>query len=202
MRRTRSAYRRAAELERATRATAPDRQAVAVTMPISDNVNDPEYWRKCAEDARTKAEETLDPKSKERLLRNAKEYDWLANLAESGDRSPAGASTPSASARDKQVMLSGAMGADHHRSNPPIGQDTLWSLRRTRRHGVRRDGACCRVSEKSARRFRREPRLIYHVAEKHLSSPAARDHCCGVRPTIPSGEPRPEPQPRRGYFFV
>jgi len=112
VRRTRSAYRRAAELERATRATAPDRQAVAVTMPISDNVNDPEYWRKCAEDARTKAEETLDPKSKERLLRNAKEYDWLANLAESGDRSPAGASTPSASARDKQVMLSGAMGAD------------------------------------------------------------------------------------------
>jgi len=53
-----------------------------MTMPISDNVNDPEYWRKRAEDARTKAEEMSDPESKERMLRNAKEYDWLANLAE------------------------------------------------------------------------------------------------------------------------
>ena len=51
-------------------------------MPISDNANEPEYWRKLAEDARTKAEETLDPEFKERMLRIAKEYDWLANLAE------------------------------------------------------------------------------------------------------------------------
>jgi hypothetical protein len=51
-------------------------------MPISDNINDPEYWRRRAEGARTKAEEMSNPEVKERLLRNAKEYDWLANLAE------------------------------------------------------------------------------------------------------------------------
>src|SRR5215471_1727743 len=35
------------------------RQDVAVTMPIPDNANEPEYWRKRAEDARTKASTTL-----------------------------------------------------------------------------------------------------------------------------------------------
>jgi hypothetical protein len=76
---------RAAELEGTAAERKPDRQGVGVTMPISDNVNDPEYWRKRAEDARTKAEETSNPEAQERLLRNAKSTTGSPTWPKSGD---------------------------------------------------------------------------------------------------------------------
>jgi len=45
-------------------------------------INDPKYWRKRAEQARTAAGELTDPDSKRRMLRMANDYEKLARRAE------------------------------------------------------------------------------------------------------------------------
>ncbi len=48
------------------------------------SLSDQKHWRKRAEQTLAKAEEKYDSRAKERLLRVAREYDRLANLAEFG----------------------------------------------------------------------------------------------------------------------
>jgi hypothetical protein len=45
-------------------------------------INDPEHWRKRAEEARTIAELMADLQSKEGMLRTAEDYERLAKRAE------------------------------------------------------------------------------------------------------------------------
>jgi hypothetical protein len=49
-------------------------------MP-SSSINDPEYWRKRAEEARALATQMNDPMSKEMMLGIAKDYERLAERA-------------------------------------------------------------------------------------------------------------------------
>ena len=51
------------------------------TMPASF-INDPKHWRDRAEEMRRLAEEIIDEKSKQTMLRIAKDYDKLAQRAE------------------------------------------------------------------------------------------------------------------------
>jgi hypothetical protein len=48
--------------------------------------NDPEHWRKRAEDMRTLANEIKDPLSKQTMLKIAEDYDRLAKRAEARAR--------------------------------------------------------------------------------------------------------------------
>jgi len=45
-------------------------------------INDPKYWRERADEARTVADQTNDPKSKRKMLRIVKDYEELARRAE------------------------------------------------------------------------------------------------------------------------
>ena len=44
-------------------------------------INDPEHWRKRAEEARTLAEQMQDPQSKQAMLRIAADYERLVERA-------------------------------------------------------------------------------------------------------------------------
>jgi molecular chaperone GrpE (heat shock protein) len=50
--------------------------------------NDPEHWRKRAEDMRTLANEIKDPLSKQTMLRIAADYERLAERAEERTKQP------------------------------------------------------------------------------------------------------------------
>jgi hypothetical protein len=50
-------------------------------MPPSHFINEPEHWRKRAEEARTLADQMNDPQSKQAMLRIATDYDRLATRA-------------------------------------------------------------------------------------------------------------------------
>jgi molecular chaperone GrpE (heat shock protein) len=56
-------------------------------MPTSI-ANDPEHWRKRAEDMRTLANEIKDPLSKQTMLRIAADYERLAERAEERTKQP------------------------------------------------------------------------------------------------------------------
>ena len=45
-------------------------------------INDPEHWRKRAEEARAIAEELTDAKEREKMLKLAEDYEKLAKRAE------------------------------------------------------------------------------------------------------------------------
>jgi molecular chaperone GrpE (heat shock protein) len=45
-------------------------------------INDPKHWRERAEEARTVADQVTDDKSKQSMLRIAKDYEELAKRAE------------------------------------------------------------------------------------------------------------------------
>ena len=45
-------------------------------------INDPQYWRRRAEEARTLAEELTDPDAKRKMLKIAKDYETLARRPE------------------------------------------------------------------------------------------------------------------------
>jgi hypothetical protein len=53
-------------------------------------LNDPAHWRDRAEEARTRAEQINDPRSRKMMLRVADDYELLANRAETrvSGRSP------------------------------------------------------------------------------------------------------------------
>jgi hypothetical protein len=61
-------------------------------MP-SSHLNDPEYWRDRAKEARAMAENIADPGSKQKMLEVAANYEHLAKRAE--DRRLGKAPTPS-----------------------------------------------------------------------------------------------------------
>jgi len=56
------------------------RRRLRADMPASF-INDPEHWRRRAEEARTIAEQMSDSPSKEAMLRIAKDYERLAERA-------------------------------------------------------------------------------------------------------------------------
>jgi hypothetical protein len=58
----------------------------------SSHLNDPEYWRGRAKDARAMAEHMTDPVSKQKMLDVASNYEHLAKRAE--DRRTGKASKP------------------------------------------------------------------------------------------------------------
>ena len=45
-------------------------------MPSPHFINEPEHWRKRAEEARTLAGQMSDPQSKQAMLRIATDYGW------------------------------------------------------------------------------------------------------------------------------
>jgi hypothetical protein len=49
---------------------------------MSSFINDPEHWRKRAEEARKLADQMNDPDAKQTMLGIAKDYDHLAERAE------------------------------------------------------------------------------------------------------------------------
>jgi hypothetical protein len=49
---------------------------------MSDDLNDPEYWKRCAQEARDLACELDDAGAKQTLLEIATSYEKLAELAE------------------------------------------------------------------------------------------------------------------------
>lgn len=51
-------------------------------MEMIVNVNDPEYWRKCGEEARAIAVQMNDPQTKAVMLKIAQDYEKLALRAE------------------------------------------------------------------------------------------------------------------------
>ncbi len=64
-----------------------DTQASAYQSPLEADmpasfINDPEHWRRRAEEARSIAEQMSDSPSKEAMLRIAKDYERLAERAE------------------------------------------------------------------------------------------------------------------------
>jgi hypothetical protein len=57
-------------------------------MTSSHYINDPEHWRKRADEARTLADQINDPQSKQAMLRIATDYDHLAARAEARTKTP------------------------------------------------------------------------------------------------------------------
>jgi hypothetical protein len=57
-------------------------------MPSPHFINEPEHWRKRAEEARTLAGQMSDPQSKQAMLRIATDYDHLATRAEARTKAP------------------------------------------------------------------------------------------------------------------
>ena len=55
---------------------------VVTTSVAKIPINDPKHWRERAEEARTVADELIDPESKRRMLRIADDYEELARRAE------------------------------------------------------------------------------------------------------------------------
>ena len=57
-------------------------------MPSPHFINEPEHWRRRAEEARTLADQMSDPRSKQAMLRIATDYDHLATRAEARTKAP------------------------------------------------------------------------------------------------------------------
>ena len=57
-------------------------------MPSPHFINEPEHWRKRAEEARTLADQMNDPQSRQAMLRIATDYDHLARRAEARTKPP------------------------------------------------------------------------------------------------------------------
>jgi hypothetical protein len=58
------------------------------SMPSPHFINEPEHWRRRAEEARTLADQMSDPQSKQAMLRIATDYDRLATRAEARTKAP------------------------------------------------------------------------------------------------------------------
>jgi hypothetical protein len=55
---------------------------------VPSHIDDPEHWRKCAEEMRALADEMQDEKSKQTMLRIAADYERLAERAEEQAKRP------------------------------------------------------------------------------------------------------------------
>jgi len=55
---------------------------IEITSVAKVPINDPKHWHERAEEARAVAEQMADEKSREAMLRIAKDYDKLADRAE------------------------------------------------------------------------------------------------------------------------
>jgi hypothetical protein len=140
-------------------------------------LNDPEHWRERAEEARTRADQIGDPKSKNAMLRIANDYELLAERAEAR---ASGCSAKSKWPTAVEGVSIGRLDDPHVNVQPrgvshPPSEDPGPCFSRREAAGHAGDRTCQRGLTESA-----SVTLMTLVASANECSVAARAHgCCG-----------------------